>query len=79
MLSALCSLCDAQAEFQDCYRALPSDSHESPLLVRLSRATYFYGFLLVIKELTGREKISAAFYSTARYRLSLASYLKKGS
>lgn len=67
MLSAACSLCDAHAEFQDCHGTLSSDSHGSPLFVRVSRATYFYGFLLVIEELTGREKIPVAFYSTARY------------
>lgn len=67
MLSAPCSLCDAHAGFQDCHGALSSDSHGSPLFVRVSRATYFYGFLLVIEELTGREKISVALYLTAGY------------
>lgn len=67
VLSTPCSLCDAQAEVQDCHRALSSDSHGSPLFVWVSRATYFYSFLLVTEELTGREKISVAFYSTARY------------
>lgn len=79
MLSVPSSPCDAQAEPQDRHRALSSALHWSPLIVPVSQATYFYGFLLVIKELTGREKISRAFYPTARYSCGLASHLEKGS